>query len=363
MNRMVLRLEIWLQKRKKGKGGVITLFLNLISSLYGGLLFVRHWLYDKGIMASTKAPLIVVSVGNITAGGSGKTPFVAFLAALLEKEYKVAILSRGYRSQGERAKSSFCVNKEGQEVLSWEKCGDEPSWLAKFCEKAVVIVGKRRIESALLAHKYGCTLAILDDGMQHRRLKRDVEIVVVEGRDPFGGGYFLPQGRLRERPFRIKHADLVVINGGITLENKKKLRSLTAAPFLEGEMVLKEVSDREGRDIEIKGQKIALFCAIGSPDRFVDTVNAIGCKVVATAFLPDHRAFTEKQLLSLAEKATREGAYYLCCTEKDWIKLPLVADIAERVLVIKGEFVVVEDREEGLMDIFKRIKLLAEVEE
>lgn len=335
--------------------------LNLFSQCYVLAVGIRHWLYDRGILFSTKAPVAIVSVGNITVGGSGKTPFVALLATLLQKECKLAIVSRGYRSQAERAKEAFCVRNTDHFSL-WQECGDEPYWLARRFPEVSVIVGKRKVEGARLAQQQGCNLILLDDGMQHRRLRRDLEIVMIEGRDPFGGGYFLPRGRLRELPSKLACADLIVINGAITSENKERLRAFTNVPFIEGDMAITEVIDRKEKQINIEGKKIAVFCAIGSPKRFVASLTAFGAQVVATFFLPDHRPFSEKALLAFVKKAEEKEAHYLCCTEKDEVKLPFINAIEDKILIAKGEFIIRKNAE-AFTEVVERMKSLAKVKQ
>jgi tetraacyldisaccharide 4'-kinase len=350
---MIAAIELWLRRRDKKSKGPISLTLALMSWVYECIVCIRHWLYDKGMIKSTRTPIFIVSVGNITAGGSGKTPFVALLVSrLIEMPFKVAILSRGYRSDAEKAKGALFVEEESL----WHRWGDEPYMLAKrFGREVAVIVGKHRVTSALFAHNFGCQLAVLDDGMQHRRLHRDIEIIVVEGRDPFGGGRFLPYGRLRESVLRMRYADLIVINGMMAPKDKKKLQTLTQAPVVQGEMIVKEITNMRGESVHLDKQLVAVFCAIGSPERFVETVSSLGTKIVFTSFLPDHKAFTREGLFSLAKEATAKGAHYLCCTEKDWVKLPSLPELETRLVVIRSEFVVKENNKD-LEEIVKQIK-------
>lgn len=270
-----------------------------LSWVFGSVVRLRHWLYDRGVLKQKRAPLPVVSVGNIVAGGVGKTQVTLLLAEALKKD--VAVLSRGYRS-----------------------C-DEPKLLASRLPEAHVIVNRDRYTAAREAKRLGAKLAILDDGMQHRKLVRDVEIVVLGGADPFGGGAFLPRGMLREDPQRLRIADLVVFVGTPSQKSRERIASLTQSPCVETQVCVKKVHILEGATPpSLEGVKVGLFCGIGNPSRFVKSVEQLGAEVVATHTLPDHVGIGSKELRQLASLCQQSGAELLLCTEKDVVKLPRV---------------------------------------
>ena len=281
--------------------------LRALSYLYLTGAFLRNGAYDLGVFKAQDAGLPVVSVGNIIAGGTGKTPFVKFLAQELSKKLKIAIVSRGYRSKIENTGQVFQVIPE-MDVAS---CGDEPYWLARDLPEVQVWVGKNRLISAMRAKEKGANLILMDDGMQHRKLKRDIEIVLVDGEDPFGNGFFLPRGLLRDSPARLKTADCIVVINPSSGTLEQELRHFTQAPIVFAERVA---------DVSLKGKKVAVFCAIGKPQKFLHSVREAGGEVVASFFKPDHDPFYPEELKKFAEESLAD---VLVCTEKDQVKLPL----------------------------------------
>lgn len=301
---------------RKGKG---RLFTRPLSALYALGVHIRHALYDGGWLKQNQAPLPVVSIGNLVAGGAGKTQ----AALLLAKEFKdVAVLSRGYRSH------------------------DEPKLLAGRLPEAKILVGKDRYKSCLEAKKLGARLVLLDDGMQHRRLGRDFEIVVLNGNDPFGGGYYLPRGLLREDPRRLSRADLILFVGKPSQWDEQKVKDLTTAPCVGAEVRVNSFFLCNGKKLEtVKGKKVGLFCGIAQPHRFAATVEEEGAKVVASHHLPDHAQIGKKELHVFAALCKQEGAEYLFCTEKDWVKLPKEVKTALPIGWVQVELEIVRNRE------------------
>jgi tetraacyldisaccharide 4'-kinase len=281
--------------------------LRALSYLYRTGIALRNEAYDLGLLKAHDVGLPVVSIGNISAGGTGKTPFVKFLAEALSKKFKIAIVSRGYLSKIEQTSSVLQVTPE-MDVFS---CGDEPYWLARDLPEVQVWVGKNRVDSALSAKANGAEMVVMDDGMQHRKLKRDIEIVLVDGEDPFGKGFFLPRGLLRDSPARLKNADCIVVVGPRSKTLEQELRQFTQAPIVFAERVTK---------VSLKGKKVAVFCAIGKPQRFLQSVREAGGEIVASFFKPDHDPFYPEELKKFAEESVAD---VLVCTEKDQVKLPL----------------------------------------
>lgn len=305
-------------------------FLQGLSLLYRSGVRLRNFAYDQSVLKAIKASAVVVSIGNIVAGGTGKTPLVRRLAAELSSDSKVAILSRGYRSEVE--KTGEIVQIEFEEKV--ERCGDEPFWLASKLPEASVWVGKNRCLSAELAVGAGAKILILDDGMQYRKLVRDVEIVVMDGEDLFGKGYFLPRGLLRDSPMRLKKTDLIVVNGAKNLlEVESEIRKYTASPIVFMQMKL---------SADLKNRRVGIFCAIGKPEKFMESVRACGAHVVATYFKSDHDSFTPEDLEAFAK---RSGADLLICTEKDWVKIPAGFKTHLPILALEGELEIVLGQE------------------
>ncbi|MBS0649460.1 MAG: tetraacyldisaccharide 4'-kinase [Verrucomicrobia bacterium] len=289
-----------MEGRRRGK-----FLLRALSYLYQAGVRLRNQAYDLGLLAAHDAGLPVISVGNIVAGGTGKTPFVKLLAQKLSSDFRVAILSRGYRSAVEKTEKNLLV----EPGTPPSECGDEPSWLARVLPHVQVWVGKNRLKSAQLAQQKGAEILLMDDGMQHRQLKRDFEIVLVDGEDPFGKGFFLPRGLLRDAPQRLRTADCVVaIDPSEQIE--EQLRLFTRAPIVHARRI---------SELSLNEKKVAVFCAIGNPQRFLKSVREAGGAIIATFFKPDHDPFTAEELRSFAKES---GAEALVCTEKDHVKLP-----------------------------------------
>lgn len=317
-------------------------FLFLLSLPYRAVVAIRNYTYDKGWLKTYRIPnATVVSIGNIVVGGSGKTPVVAALAEALAEE-KVAILSRGYRSKAETLAAPSVIPPLDADAAFY---GDEPTLLAKRLPKAMVIVGRDRVQSARVATQARCRLLLLDDGMQHRRLARDIEVVVVEASDPLGGEVLLPAGRLREPPSALRRADAIILSGVVCRAQYQQATRLLAqysnAPTIGMKL---EVSKREGQ-IPLKGVKVGAFCGLAQPDKFIQTLHEVGADVVATLLLADHMTPNEEELAAFAERAKPLGASLLLCTEKDYVKLNTTQHYTLPIDCVKVDLVPVEDKE------------------
>lgn len=285
-----------------------------LSQVYRGGVAARNQAYKRGWISSKSLPAVVVSVGNIAVGGTGKTPCVQLLCQHLSRQVPLALLSRGYRSSVERMQEIAEVNPDAPEgaVLY----GDEPFLLAKTMG-VPVWVGPDRFASGFYAVQAGARCLILDDGLQHRKLKRSIEIIVVDGQDPLCGGRFLPLGLLRDSPTRLKEADLIVATRVNTLEESKRVeRELSA--FTESPVVC--VRSRCEVPTPL-GTLVGAFCAIGHPEQWIEQLKGLGQRVLATHVKADHAPFSYGELVRFAERARSEGAEALLCTEKDYVKL------------------------------------------
>jgi len=292
-----------------------------LSYLYKTGISCRHLLYDQSLIKSAQAPIPIISIGNLLAGGTGKTPLVKLLAERLLSRWKVAILSRGYG--GSRQKIPLWVTPK----IPVTECGDEPYWLARELPQATVLVGANRLVSAKEAfHKHQAQLALLDDGMQHRKLKRDLEIVIVDTRGDLSNPKFLPLGLFRELPHRLQCADFIVIRSPFSVPVMEGIQRWSSAPCIGVEMIttLPET---------IRNRKVALFCAIGNPIEFLRSIQKTGGKVLSTLFKRDHASFTPKEIDRFSQQ---ERVDYLICTEKDYVKLPAYYSAPVPILVAKG---------------------------
>ncbi|MBX9744636.1 MAG: tetraacyldisaccharide 4'-kinase, partial [Chlamydiales bacterium] len=241
----------------------------------------------------------VISIGNVVAGGTGKTPLTQYLARYFAKR-KVAILSRGFGLQGALL--------------------DEPALLSRRCPSARVYVGKDRRESAKRAIQEGAELLLLDDGFQHRALFRDIDIVLVSAEKPFFNGRYLPCGYLRDQPRRLNKADLVCVNPIYSEEQLLQWQKTFSVlvPLVGVHLtVLKLVPD-----MSLYQLPVALFCGIARPHSFREVVKNLGATIVVEWIVADHEGVSTHELQEFARYAKSLGAKALLCTEKDAVKLP-----------------------------------------
>jgi len=283
------------------------LLLLPVSLLFQLLIAIRRLLFRSGILSSVKLPLPVIIVGNITVGGTGKTPLTLWLAEqLLADGWHPGIISRGFGGSGSKP----------QEVLNSSdpaSVGDEPVLMAQrlLCP---VWVGRERPAAAralLLAHPE-CDVIISDDGLQHYRLQRDVEIVVVDGIRRFGNGFLLPAGPLREAPSRLREVDAVVINGGQAAAGEY-LMQLEGVHFYN--LLNPEITATAA---DFQGQSVHAIAGIGHPERFFGHLNRLGLTVQTHPY-PDHHAYSAADL-------AYSDANALLMTEKDAVKCIAFAD-------------------------------------
>lgn len=285
-----------------------------ISWLYGMGVNLRNTLYVWGFFRQNRLSIPVVSVGNVEVGGTGKTPLVIFLAEALSQSFRVGIVLRGYRGAYEHSKEGALIVARGEGMAA--SFGDEAALLAERLQEAIVVISKDRMKGAQLAIEKGANLIILDDGMQHRRLYRDFEIVAITPAFWKKTPQFLPAGVLRDNKKEVKRADAIV---SFTPFGEMKPFS---APQIEMESSLKEVvSIESGEKVDIFGKKVAIFCGIAHPGRFEKSVKELGAEVLLTLFLADHETPSPCMLSHFIQKAKEKGAQLLLCTEKDRVKL------------------------------------------
>lgn len=327
--------------------------LRVCSFLYGVGIASRHLAYNLRLCKTHTVPTCVISVGNIACGGTGKTPFVRFLAKALNSS-NVAILSRGYRSSSEHLPEPLLISGEHGPVLSATTCGDEPYLLASALPGVKVWVGKHRYKAAHSASVLGIDAVILDDGMQYRKLTRDIEIVLVDGHDILAGKRLLPSGRLRDFPSRLRSANLIVINHAeeaVTLSSyEAQLRPFTQAPCITVRTRSVPLSGKS-----IAGKSVGVFCALGRPERFFSAVRNFPSHIVATLVAPDHTGFSADALHYFALDCQQKGAEFLVCSAKDSVKLSSRYNLPLPLVVMDTEIEILHGKEtwEKLLDRIK----------
>lgn len=315
---------------ERGVSPLVLPFLALGEVAYRAAIALWSASYAHGVLRAARAPRPVISVGNLTAGGNGKTPFVILLAGMLARRgVRVAVLSRGYRGQAERRGEVVVVSTGGGPRVGPEVAGDEPVLIAARTEARVVVARERLRAAELAVAELEAELLLLDDGFQHRRLARELDVVLVDAARPFGDGHLLPRGRLREPPSALARAHLVVAvdaaSGGVDRVPGPWPGAPQVPPAAVGARVAPSgVLDPAGRSTPpgtLAGRRVALLAAIARPERFEATVRALGATVVLRAFYRDHAPLPGELVASVTAAAQRERADLVLTTEKDWFRL------------------------------------------
>ncbi|AAF39500.1 tetraacyldisaccharide 4'-kinase [Chlamydia trachomatis] len=294
-----------------------------IAKVFSGSVWLRY----KIAKPPHQVQATVVSVGNIVVGGTGKTPLVLWLAqALNERGISCAVLSRGYKGKCSQRKSFTIVDP----ALHTAACvGDEPLLLAKHLPAGTVRIQKDR--KALAEKSAGAfDVLLLDDGFQCNRLHKDVEIVLVNGSDPFGGRAFFPKGRLRDFPERLAKANYVIVNGKCSPSDQRELDLLNPAAKILVEPQISEIvwlnkSANMPRD-HWEGLGVGVFCGLGFPKGFLTMLRNAGIHVLGTHLLPDHSGITKQELELFCKKIILRQGVGILCTEKDSVKIEAFAE-------------------------------------
>ncbi len=303
------------------------LFVFLIppSLLYGVTNRIRNVFYDLGILSSYRSSLPIVSVGNITVGGTGKTPVVDWLVKQFQDLGKhPAVVSRGYAGE---FSGKVGVVSDGQNLLMTAKlCGDEPYLLAKRNPRCLVVVAKKRRDGIQFLEERGeVDVIVLDDGFQHRAVKRDIDVVLLDAKRPLGNGWPLPAGNLREFPQALKRADYLLMTrskhpekvqfqGKIIYQSDHQLSDVAVS--LAGEIIPLA---------ELTPLKLCAFSGIASPDTFFDSLESKGLSLNKILPFADHAKYDKALVATLS--AFAKGTDALITTEKDGVKL--AADMFE----------------------------------
>lgn len=281
---------------------------------------LRTFLYKNKILKSYKPKAFTISVGNITTGGTGKTPITAAIANYLTQNgYKVAILSRGYGSK---------LNSKQVNIISDGKTiyydaqtgGDEPVWLAENCPKTIVLTSSNRVKIAKYAQEiFNCNALILDDGFQHLKLERDINIIVVDSVKQFGNKHVLPAGPLRESIKNISRANkIVVVNKG----NIEKIDNLNLQNYLICNLTTDFIYEiHSNLELNHKDKTALAFSAIGQPQQFYKLIKEYGLNLIKTIDFADHHSYCIEDLNKIKATAKEIGAEILITTEKDAVKI------------------------------------------
>ena len=377
----VERLESYLVKLIQEKGSdqdqpssvrFLLGVLKALSGVFAAVVSVRYLLYRFGILHRFPLGVQVISIGNVTAGGTGKTPVTEIFArTLAAEERKVAILSRGYRRKEApwwqrlftQVVTPPLVVSDGRRVLlDAATGGDEPYMLASNLPGVAVVVDRNRVKAGRYAVKrLGCDTLILDDGFQYQKLKHSVEVVLVDSTNPFGNGNMLPRGILREPVKNLKRADIIFLTKcrGDVSEVKREIRRYNQkAEIVECNhtpRVLRDVWSREEDPLDwLKGKTTCTLSGIASPKGFENSLRHLGAKVVWCERYADHHRYDASEVLYALNRTADMGADALVTTEKDAVRFPRFETTPVRCLYLRIAIEILAGGE-NFTDIINRI--------
>jgi tetraacyldisaccharide 4'-kinase len=341
-------LDVIFGRRKDFGAKFTSVFLLALSRLYEIGIQVRLYLWHHRIFRDHTLGCQVVSIGNLTVGGTGKTPVVeVFARALQQAGRRVAILSRGYKStprplwQRLVSKVTFQEDKvppkivsDGQSLLlDSEQAGDEPYMLASNLKDVVVLVDKDRVKSGRYAiRRFGCDTLLLDDGFQYLSLKSRLDICLIDRNAPFGNHYLLPRGTLREPITNLKRAHYIFITKSSELGAKKLRKAIrqfnTQAEVIEcahQPLYLQDVFTGERHDLKVlRNLSVAAISGIAVPESFEDGLRALGTNVVYAKRYADHHRYTQQEVINMINRSLKRGAQAILTTEKDAVRFPKI---------------------------------------
>ena len=340
-------IDVILNRRKGFRAGAIRLLLSLMSILYRNLVSLRLWLYRIRIKREHNLGCLVVSIGNLTVGGTGKTPIVEkFAKALTAGGRRVAILSRGYKSVKpslkKRIKSKLQGNPISQEpprvvsvgnevFLDSETAGDEPYMLATNLDGVAIVVDKDRVKAGLHAIKeFDVDTLLLDDGLQYLRLRHRLDIVLIDRYSPFGNEKLLPRGTLREPPKNLKRASYIFItkcdgssNEDLIKRIKKYNRTAEIIECAHEPKYLQNIDTNERLSLDhLKGKDIGTISGIAVPESFENGIKKLGAKIELTRRYTDHHRYRRREVQKFIDECLNRDLDMIVTTEKDYVRFP-----------------------------------------
>jgi len=341
LNKIKKRIENIITQEGYNRFSFLKSLLFILSLFYGGLVNFRSKAYDRGIIKSKKLPCKVISIGNITVGGTGKTPMTIYVAELVQKlGYVVAVISRGYK--GELEKTGGIVSNGKTVLMGPEKAGDEPFMLAGRLKNIPVIVGKDRFEAGMQAVKnFNPDVIVLDDAFQHLKLKRDINLVLLDAKRPFGIYLLLPRGTLREPLTSLSRSDAFIltrtdiasgsaesftgINKYISFRSVyRTTHTLYIHKVVDGykDKTCIDVSKKLSFDINIlKGKKVLAFSGIAQNEDFKKSIEKISCNIKGFVGYPDHHSYSDIDLSYLLQSSMAKNVDFILTTEKDYVRI------------------------------------------
>ncbi len=319
-----------------------------LSIPYQIVIQTRNRLYDLNLSTIHDVGVPVISIGNLTVGGTGKTPFVIHLIERIKQlsvqpksggkeiigKKKLGVISRGYKGS---AKGTTVVSDGRRMIFGPDIAGDEPVLIAESSPSTVVVSDKNRVRGAQVAiDEYQVKLILLDDAFQHRRIKRDLDIVLLDGKNPLGNRRLLPAGFLREPVSSLARADLIVLSKAIgsdeeLVERARRLEELINKPVVVTRLVptyWKRAGKAELLSADqVADKKVTVFAGIANPGSFFDTVGDLGANIKKTLPLPDHCSYNKLYIDKISNWYVRTQSDWLVTTAKDAVKLPAISHL------------------------------------
>jgi tetraacyldisaccharide 4'-kinase len=340
--------EVIVEERRGARESVLRGLLQACSKVYQLVIDVRGSLYDFRILRDATLGVQVIAIGNLTWGGTGKTPVVEkFARELRDQGRNVAILSRGYRSKPQpfhqwllnrlllrQDRTPPRVVSDGKSLLlDSDMAGDEPYMLASNLKDVVVLVDKDRVKSGRYAiEKFGCDTLLLDDGFQYRKLSgRRHDVVLVDCQEPFGNGRLVPRGPLRESPSHLSRASTVFItkSDGNTEPLRRRIAELNpqagVIECVHHPLYLEDVFTGQRFDLDfLKGRRLASLSGIAQPESFEQSLVKLGAELVYARKFADHHRFTQQEVLNVINRSKKKQAEAIVTTQKDAVRFPKI---------------------------------------
>lgn len=343
--------NIWYTE-KNHDSNPVHLLLYVLSLIYTAVIRLRNLSYDHGLLREKRLRCPVVSVGNLTVGGTGKTPMVIELARLFGGwGLKPAVLSRGY---GGKSTKEVNVISDGRSILSGpDEGGDEALFMARRLPAVPVLTGSRRAVTGehALDH-FGVDIVILDDGFQHRSLRRDLDIVLLDSGHPLGNGHLIPRGPLREPFSSLERADLIVLTRTGKSEKtpfeSRLEEEFPAIPVFKARHRPERLTEGDGTSrppSHLGGKKIYAFAGLAHPDSFRQSIESLQGVLVGFKAFPDHHRYTAGDLAEIEKEAGSLAAELILTTEKDGVKLTPYGEFASRVWILGIDVEIIEEKE------------------
>ncbi len=361
-------IDVILGRRQGARASILRGILYGLSFIYERIVQLRLYLYRKRILRERTLGCLVISIGNLTVGGTGKTPIVEkFARALQSGGRRVAILSRGYKSVPKPSRRTFWNKLRGHDedpprvvsdgkslLLDSLTAGDEPYMLASNLKDVIVLVDKNRVKSGRLAiDKWKVDTLLLDDGLQYLHLKHRLDIVLVDRQAPFGNEFLLPRGTLREPPRNLRRASYIFITKSTGESNQALIdrirlfnRTAEIIECAHKPLYLQNISTGERVDLEkLRGAFVGSICAIAAPESFENGLRQLGAKLDLAVHFIDHHRFTEQEMQRFVNRCIRRDLEFIVTTEKDAVRMPRLTETAVPVYFLRVEIEILSGQE------------------